>query len=199
MKRLRIAYQFKKDAIESNNKQRSFISQTNKHFQQFTKRDKLQKESVQIESADSYDELDEEMHELIYDHQPDDSHYKNELDEDCLSTDDGKAPIDKNQELVEILGANNGVVEIRETRLSHQLITNAETDEEQLDSVPVYFIEENNEIESNDSDYAIDEYTDELITNDTNEPQYLEYDENIDQMDDAVSICVCYDFNIIYP
>lgn len=190
--RLHIAYEFKKKAVDSNDRMRSFISNATKDFQQITggsakSRSKSQRGDIQIDSADSYDELDDDMQALIYEHQPDESDYK-DLDDD-LSTDDTNTAIDKNQELVEILGANNnGVVEFQETNVNNEDIE---------DNLTAYYFEENPVEDNNDCDYVVDEFEDEntsemIIAEEANEPQYLEFEENVDLLYEAVSVDICY-------
>lgn len=194
MARLHIAYDFKKDAVKTNKELRSFLSKINKDYQQLTagggsvsgsggvkSKNKPQNESIHMDGTESYDELDEDMQELLNEHQVKD-------DPDDGSTDG--ACDDNNQELVELLGANNDVIEIQEPRLSrNQLITIHDSTEN--DGPPaniMYIIDGNSEMDSNDSDYVPD-YSDENTADDPIDTQleYLEYDENVDQLCDAVS------------
>lgn len=202
--RLHIAYEFKKDAVTTNKELRSFLSKVEKDYQQLTagggakSKNKSRNESIQMDGTESYDELDENIEALI-EEQEGQNVYKVLADDDGLTDDNDEKPTvadENNQELVEILGTNNGVVELQETRSTRHLVTIAENaNDEPTDGLAVYFIEDDSEMISNDSDYVPNEYPSdenagEMITDDLNEPQYLEYDENGDQLYDAVSLFV---------
>lgn len=203
--RLHIAYDFKKDAVTTNKELRSFLLKVNKDYQQLTAgggggakpKNKSRNENIQLDGVESYDELDENIDALIEEQEG--QVYKI-VDDDALAEE--KPSIDdNNQELVEILATDNGAVELRETRSARHLVAITENENEgPSDGVAVYYIEDNNEdendeMDSNDSDYVPMEYSDEhgseLITNeDIDEAQYLEYDENVDhQSGDTVIIC----------
>lgn len=202
--RLCIAYDFKKDAVTTNKELRSFLQKVNKDYQQLTagsgakQKTKSRNESIQMDGIESYDELDENIDALIEEQE---GQVFKVIEGDALAA--GKPTIDdNNQELVEILATDNGAVELQDTRASRHLVAIADNaNDGPSDGVAVYFIDDNNEdeheqdeMDSNDSDYEPHEYSDEntgeLITNeDIDDAQYLDYDENIDQMSVAVMIC----------
>lgn len=175
--RLQIAYDFKKDAIASNRDLRSFISNVNKQFQQVTCSNsminKSKKRPRKDEESEEYDELEDDMQALIEDEQ-ETVEYK-EIDVDL--TDDAKKTIDREQ-LVEILGENNAIT-VRKTRSGRTLATVQEdTSDEPPENMEVFLVDESGDVESG---YIIDEYeqnTAELITDETDEPQYLDDDDN---------------------
>lgn len=214
--RLHIAYDFKKDAVTTNNELRSFLLKVNKDYQQLTaggsakSKNKSQNDSIQMDGVETDDELDENIEALI-EEQEGQNVYKILADEviadDSLTDDNDEKPPavdDNNQELVDILGTSNGVVELQETqRTTRHLVAIAENaNDEPPESVAVYFIEDDGEMVSNDSDYVPNEYSDEnsgeMIADDLNEPQYLEYDENADRLYDAVSLFVCVLFTVVF-
>lgn len=210
--RLHIAYAFKRDAVTTDKELRSFLSKVNKDYQQLTagggkSKNKSRCESIQLDGVDSYNELDENIEALIEEQE---GHHVY-IDDDSLTDDNDEKPSivpaspvpdDTNQELVEMLGTSNGVVELQETRSTRHLVAIAENaNDEPADSVAVYFIEDDSEMVSNDSDYVPHEYPSdenggEMIADDLNEPQYLEYEENADH-DDAVSL-FCSLFAVLF-
>lgn len=210
MARLHIAYDFKKDASATNTELRSFLSKVNKDYQQLTaggggsggakSKNKSRNESIQMDGLESYDELDENIEALIEEHE--EKVFK--IDADDALTDEKSAVDDDNQELVEILTTSNSVVELQETQTTRRhVVAIAENgNDEPSDTMAVYFIEDDNEennseMDSNDSDYVPNEYSDEnageiIINDNIDEAQYLEFDENTDQLYDAVIICLCF-------
>lgn len=161
-----------------------------------------QDNAVQIDGVESYDELDEDFEALIGEHHFEARH--DDIDDGLV---DVKSPTDENQGLVEMLGASDGgIFAIRETRTTRQFGTVEDnTNDEQTDGVEVFYIEGNVEIGSNDSDYVPnEEYSDEnageMTTDGINEPQYLEYDENDDQLYEMVIFSLfCVEiFNITF-
>lgn len=177
--RLQIAYDFKREAIASTRELRSFISNVNKQFQQVTGSNsvKLKKKPLKEGGSESYDELDEDMQELLED---DDKEFESDL------SDENKKTIDRAQ-LVEILGDNNGITVLKP--VEQQILTTIQEeppdDEEAPESMEVFLVDESSEIESG---YIVDEYDQnagEFITDDTDE-QYLEEDDNDDQLYEMV-------------
>ncbi|XP_055297611.1 zinc finger protein 300-like [Sitodiplosis mosellana] len=177
--RLQIAYDFKKDAIASNRELRSFISNVNKQFQQVTGTNtvdtKSKRKSQKDGESESFDELEEDMQALIDDEQV--TEFKDiEID----LPDDTKKEIDRDQ-LVEILGDNNAIT-IRKTRSGRTFAVQEDSTDEPPENMEVFLVEEGSEVETG---YIVDEYDQnagELITDETDEPQYLEDDENDDQL-----------------
>lgn len=196
--RLHIAYDFKKDANTTNSELRNFLSKVNKDYEELTaggskSKSKTRSESLQSEDIDSFDELDENIEALIEEHE---GQHVYITDEGFTDDNDEKPQIvadENNQELVELLGTGNGDLDFQENRTTRHLVTITENaSDEPTDGVALYFIEDESEMVSNDSDYIPNEYpsdenTGEMITDELNEPQYLEYDENADQLGDAVS------------
>lgn len=177
MARLQIAYDFKREAIASNRELRSFISNVNKQFQQVTSSTsvKLKQKTLKVGGSESYDELDEDMQELLEDEQDVDKESESDL------SDENKKTMDRDQ-LVEILGDNNGITILKPGE--PQILTTIQEDvnEEAPVSMEVFLVEENSEVESG---YILDEYDQndgEFITDDTDE-QYLEEDDNEDPYD----------------
>lgn len=203
--RLHIAYDFKKDAVTTNKELRSFLLKVNKDYQQLTAgggggakpKNKSRNENVQLDGLESYDELDENIEQLLIEEQ--EGQVYKIVDDEALLEEKPSPHDDNNQELVEILATDNGAVELRETHTERRLVAFAENENcGPSEGVAVYYIEDNNEdendeMDSNDSDYAPMEYSDEhgsdVITNeDIDDAQYLEYDENVDQLGDTVII-----------
>lgn len=177
--RLQIAYDFKREAIASTRELRSFISNVNKQFQQVTGSNsvKLKKKPLKEGGSESYDELDEDMQELLED---DDKEFESDL------SDENKKTIDRAQ-LVEILGDNNGITVLKpvESQILTTIQEEPPDDEEAPESMEVFLVDESSEIESG---YIVDEYDQnagEFITDDTDE-QYLEEDDNDDQLYEMV-------------
>lgn len=192
MARLQIAYDFKKEALASNHELRSFISNVNKQFQQVTGSSGIKssrKPLPQPGGSESYDELDEDMQELLYEEQ-ETTDYK---DLDVDSSDENKKTIDRDQ-LVEILGDNNAI-SVRKTRERRSLTTIQEdANDEQPESMEVFLVEENSEVESG---YIVDEYdqnTGELITDETDE-QYLDDDEDYEPVRFFPQLIIYYILN----
>lgn len=198
LKRLHIAYHFKKEAVKSNNEMLSFLSKVNKDYQQLTvgsavkAENQTQNDSVHIDGVESYDELDDEMEALVDEHHlemQNENENENDID-DGLADDNERSATDEGQGLVEILGASDGdVFQIQDARSIHKFVTVQETANDEQ-AVNLIFLEDNVEIDSNDSEYVVNEYNDEnaveMITDGMNEPQYLDYDENDDQLYDEV-------------
>lgn len=186
--RLQIAYDFKNDAIASNRDLRSFISNVNKQFQQVTGSSsaivaKSKRTSQKDGESEMFDELEEDMQALIDDEQ--EIEFK-DIDTDL--SDDTKKTIDRDQ-LVEILGDNNAIT-IRKTRSGRTIAIQEDVTDEPPENMEVFLVEETNEVESG---YIVDEYEQnagELITDETDEPQYLEDDDNDDQLYEPVSYWV---------
>lgn len=172
--RLQIAYDFKKDAVASNQHLRSFISNVNKQFQQVTASNtilnKFKRRTQKDGESESFDELEEDIQALIEDEQE----YK--LVDTDLSDDTKKSTIDREQ-LVEILGDNNAIT-IRKTRSGRTIAIQEETFDEPQETMEVFLVEEGSEIEPTYIEY--DQNASELIAEETDEPQYLEDDENED-------------------
>lgn len=183
--RLQIAYDFKKVAIASNRELRSFISNVNKQFQQVTGSSGVKSNKrtrSQEEGNESFDELDEDMQDLL-DEEQETADYK-DLDGD--SSDENKKTIDRDQ-LVEILG-DNSAISIRKSRERSTLSTVQEDgNDDYPEDITVFLVDENSEVESGFIVDESDQNAGELITDETDEPQYLDDDENDDQMYDAVS------------
>lgn len=165
--RLQIAYDFKRQAVESNRELRSFISNVNKQFQQVTANNalgKLKNRQKDVES-ESYDELEDDMQAMI----EDEVEYK-EIEVE-YADETKKTEIDRDQ-LVEILGDNNAIT-IRKTRVTVQ-------EDASNENVEVYLMDTGMETENEvDTEYMLDEYEQnegELITDDIDEAQYLEED-----------------------
>lgn len=158
-----------------------------------------QDDAVQIDGVESYDALDEDIEALIDDH-----HLESRNDDVGDGLVEEKLPVDESQGLVEMLGGSDGdIFAIHESESTGQFGTVEDSSpDEQADGVEVFFIEENVDVGSNDSDYVLnEEYSDEnageMITDTTNEAQYLEYDENDDQLyDHVVSFSVRFMDNI---
>lgn len=172
--RLHIAYDFRKDAVAANRELRSFISNVNKQFQQVTANNtvdcKSKMRTRKDGNSESYDELEEDMQALIDDAQ--DIQFKFDAD----LSDDTKKTIDR-EELVEILGENDGIT-IRKTRSGRTIAVQEDTLDEPPESMEVFLVDE--EVETG---YIVDEYeqehnASELITDETDEPQYLEDDDD---------------------
>lgn len=177
--RLQIAYNFKKDAIASNQHLRNFISNVNKQLQHVSNavHSKSKQRTQHDGENDTFDELEEDMQALIDDEQIE---FKNN-DTDHLSDDDKKT-IDRDQ-LVEILGDNNAIT-IRKTRSGRTITVQEDTIDEPPENMEVFLVDE--EVESG---FIVDEYDQnagELMTDETDEPQYLEDDENEDQLYEPV-------------
>lgn len=179
--RLQIAYDFRKEAEASNQDLHSFISNVNKQFQQVTGSSTVLGKSKQRTRKDgeseSIDELEEDMQALIDEEQED---VFKDIDADL---DDGKKTIDRDQ-LVEILGDNNAIT-IRKTRSGRTIAVQEDATDEPPENMEVFLVDE--EVESG---YIVDEYDQnagELITDETDEPQYLEDDDNDDQLYEPVS------------
>lgn len=174
--RLQIAYDFKKDAIASNQHLRSFISNVNKQFQQVTASNTILNKSKRRTQKDgeseSFDELEEDMQALIDDEQ--EIEYKL-VDTDLL--DDTKKSTTDRDQLVEILGDNNAIT-IRKTRSGRTFAVQEETIDEPQETMEVFLVEDGSEIEPTYIEY--DHNAGELITEETDEPQYLEDDDNDD-------------------
>lgn len=172
--RLQIAYDFKKDAVASNQHLRSFISNVNKQFQQVTASNtilnKFKRRTQKDGESESFDELEEDIQALIEDEQE----YK--LVDTDLSDDTKKSTIDREQ-LVEILGDNNAIT-IRKTRSGRTIAIQEEKFDEPQETMEVFLVEEGSEIEPTYIEY--DQNASELIAEETDEPQYLEDDENED-------------------
>lgn len=178
--RLQIAYDFKKEAISSNRELRSFISDVNNKFKQVTSSSsggggsgsKVSKKRVRKESDrqpagnESYDdELDDDI--LIQDLIADE--YR-ELDEDEIN----KA-IDRDR-LVEILGDNSATVIQR--KKSQIRTVKDDIDDEPPESMEVFLVDENSEVEPNFIVYDYEQLPNESITDESEEPQFLEDDDN---------------------
>lgn len=178
LKRLQIAYDFKKEAIATNRHLRSFISKVNKQFQQVTSTNniKTKKEPQKDDANESYDELEEDMQELL-EEEHDGIDYK-EIDGD--SSDEHKKTIDRDQ-LVEILGDNNSITILKPGESNIQEDTNENENDEQPENMEVFLVEENSEMESS---FIIDDY--EQNTEFITDEQYLEDDENDDQIYETV-------------
>ncbi|XP_031627218.1 zinc finger and SCAN domain-containing protein 12-like [Contarinia nasturtii] len=160
--RLQIAYDFKRQAVESHRELRSFISNVNKQFKQVTGTKTKQKDG----ESESYDELEDDMQAII----DDEVEYK-EIDVEF--SDDTKKAIDREQ-LVEILGENNAIT-IRKTRA---VKIQEDANNEAPENMEVYLVEEGHEGESG---FILDEYDEnggELIVDDVD---YLE-DDDIDDL-----------------
>lgn len=181
------------------------MSKVTKDYQQLTvggaveSGNSSQDDAVQIDGVESYDALDEDIEALIDDH-----HLESRNDDVGDGLVEEKLPGDENQGLVEMLGGSDGdIFAIHESESTGQFGTVEDSSpDEQADGVEVFFIEENVDVGSNDSDYVLnEEYSDEnageMITDATNEAQYLEYDENDDQLyDHVVSFSVRFMDNI---
>lgn len=185
--RLQIAYDFKQDAIAANHELRSFISNVNKQFQQVTgstsgsskSRKRPREDSLQQDESESYYDLEDDMQALIDDEQDEDE-FKDFKDLDEDSSDENKKKIARDQ-LVEILGDNNAI-SIRKTEHAQSLVTiQDDTIDEPPENMELFIVEDNNE--SANITYECEQSPGELITDETDEPQYLEDDENDDLYD----------------
>lgn len=182
--RLQIAYDFKKEAISSNRELRSFISDVNNKFKQVTSSSvsaKVSKKRPRKESSqegESYDELDDDMQDLIADEYRD-------IDGD-LSDGNSKA-IDREQ-LVEILGDNGSTADRKTRVLPTVKETSITIDDEPPESMEVFLVDENNEV---DSSYVIYDYEQQpggSMTDESEEPQFLEDDEQDNNDEDIAEI-----------
>lgn len=133
------------------------------------------KESSQ--EGESYDELDDDMQELIADEYRD-------IDGD-LSDGNSKA-IDREQ-LVEILGDNSSATDRKSQVLPTVKETSITIDDEPPESMEVFLVEENSEVDSNYVIYDYDQQPGGSMTDESEEPQFLEDDEQ-DNNDDIAEI-----------
>lgn len=189
--RLQIAYDFKKEAISSNRELRSFISDVNNKFKQVTSSSvssKVSKKRPRKESSqegESYDELDDDMQDLIADEYRD-------IDGD-LSDGNNKA-IDREQ-LVEILGDNSSATDKKPRVIPTVKETLITIDDEPPESMEVFLVEDNNEIDSNYVIYDYDQQPGGSMTDESEEPQFLEDDEQDNNDDDIAEIDDNFDEN----
>lgn len=188
--RLQVAYDFKNEAISSNRELRSFISDVNKQFQQVTSSGssnntglrvskKRARKSSQTGGSESDDELDEDIRELITDE------YR-EIDGE-LSDENVKA-IDREQ-LVEILGDNSATT-VRKTRSMRSV--KEDPIDESPESMEVFLVDENSEVDPNYIVYDYEQQTAESITDESEEPQFLEDEENEEQDENEVKEVLLY-------
>lgn len=165
--RLRVAYEFKKQAEASDQHIRGFIQDVNKKFQQVTGgsasvKNVVKKENIDDASIDSFDELDEDMQMLINDEQESTTYvnFANNLH------DVGKQTLARDQ-LVEILGENGTIA----SQVSQQRLID-DTYNTPPQNMEVLIVGEEEDLEEEDEEVELQR---EIIMEDT---EAEEFDQN---------------------
>lgn len=182
--RLRVAYEFKKQAESSDRHLRSFISDVNRKFKQVTgstTNNSPNKNKKWIKETNSSDELEDDIEALLNDEEGAYSSYGTDR-----SVDDKKTI--PREQLVEILGESSSNVRKTSGKQTNNYIEEAAYDEPQ--EMEIFLVDERDVedgciVEGMESD-EYDEIASEL-TNDETEPQYLDYDVN-EEMNPGVVI-----------